>query len=84
MPCAVIVLTNDRRMPPGLQRALAKYLGCAHVDVTADHDAPLRQTGRLREGIETALGMLGDDGESPPPLQIPLAIVEDVRRRESL
>jgi len=35
-------------------------------------------------GIETALGMLGDDGESPPPLQIPLALVEDVRRRESL
>lgn len=84
IPCAVIVLTNDRRMPPGLQRALAKYLGCAHVDVTADHDAPLRQTGRLREGIETALGMLGGDGESPTPLQIPMALVEDFRRRESL
>jgi pimeloyl-ACP methyl ester carboxylesterase len=83
-PCAVIVLTDDRRMPPGLQRALARYLGCDHVDVTADHDAPLRQTARLREGIESALGILAGDGESPPSPQIPMALVEDVRRRESL
>jgi hypothetical protein len=82
--CAVIVLTDDRRMPPGLQRALAKHLGCDHVDVTADHDAPLRQTARLREGIETALGMLTGDGESLPPLHIPMTLVEDVGRRDSL
>jgi hypothetical protein len=81
--CAVIVLTDDRRMPPGLQKALAKHLGCDHVDVTADHDAPLRQTARFREGIETALGMLTGDGESLPPLHIPMALVEDVRRRDS-
>ncbi|WP_083906317.1 alpha/beta fold hydrolase [Mycobacterium sp. JS623] len=59
IPCAVIVLTADRRMPPGLQRALARYLSCPHVDVAADHDAPLRQTARLRDGVRTALTLLG-------------------------
>jgi pimeloyl-ACP methyl ester carboxylesterase len=60
IPCAVIVLTDDRRMPPGLQRALARYLGCAHVDVAADHDAPVRQTARFSCGVQTALTLLGD------------------------
>ena len=58
IPCAVIVLTDDRRMPPGLQRALARYLGCPHVDVAADHDAPVRQTARFCDGVQTALTML--------------------------
>jgi pimeloyl-ACP methyl ester carboxylesterase len=58
VPSAVIVLTNDRRMPPGLQRALASYLGCPHVDVAADHDAPVRQTARFSEGLQSALTLL--------------------------
>jgi pimeloyl-ACP methyl ester carboxylesterase len=84
MPCAVIILTDDRRMPPGLQRALAKYLGCDHVDVAADHDAPRRQTARFREGIEIALGMLPGNGKAFPPLHLPMGLVDDVRRRDSL
>lgn len=62
MPSAVMVLTEDRRMPPGLQRALARYLGCAQVDVAADHDAPVRQTSRFLSGLQTALALLGGDG----------------------
>jgi pimeloyl-ACP methyl ester carboxylesterase len=58
IPCAVIVLTNDRRMPPGLQRALARYLGSPHVDVAADHDAPVRQTARFSDGLQSALTLL--------------------------
>ena len=58
IPCAVIVLTDDRRMPPGLQRALARYLGCPHVDVAADHDAPVRQTARFSDGLQSALTLL--------------------------
>ena len=59
IPCAVVVLTDDRRMPPGLQRALARYLGCPHVDVAADHDAPVRQTARFSDGLQSALTLLG-------------------------
>jgi pimeloyl-ACP methyl ester carboxylesterase len=66
IPCAVIVLTDDRRMPPGLQRALARYLGCPPVDVAADHDAPVRQTARFSDGVQTALTLLGGDDTSPP------------------
>ncbi len=58
IPCAVIVLTDDRRMPPGLQRALARYLACPHVDVAADHDAPVRQAVRFADGVQTALTLL--------------------------
>jgi pimeloyl-ACP methyl ester carboxylesterase len=58
VPCAVIVLTEDRRMPPGLQRALARYLGCPHVDVAAGHDAPVRQTARFFDGVQTAFTLL--------------------------
>jgi pimeloyl-ACP methyl ester carboxylesterase len=58
IPSVVIVLTDDRRMPPGLQRALARYLGCPHVDVAADHDAPIRQTDRFFGGVQTALRLL--------------------------
>jgi pimeloyl-ACP methyl ester carboxylesterase len=56
---AVIVLTEDRRMPPGLQRALARHLNCPHVDVAADHDAPVRDTARFFDGLQTALTLLG-------------------------
>jgi pimeloyl-ACP methyl ester carboxylesterase len=59
IPCAVIVLTDDRRMPPGLQRALVRYLSCPHVDVAADHDAPVRQTARFCEAVQAALTLLG-------------------------
>ena len=59
IPCAVIVLTEDRRMPPGLQRALVRYLDCPHVDVAADHDAPVRHTARFFDGVQTALTLFG-------------------------
>jgi pimeloyl-ACP methyl ester carboxylesterase len=62
VPCAVIVLTGDRRMPPGLQRALARYLGCPHVDVAADHDAPVCQTARFCDGVQAALMSLRPHG----------------------
>jgi pimeloyl-ACP methyl ester carboxylesterase len=60
IPRAVIVLTDDRRMPPGLQRTLARYLHCPHVDVAADHDAPVRQTAPFFDGVQTALTLLGN------------------------
>jgi pimeloyl-ACP methyl ester carboxylesterase len=62
IPCAVIVLTDDRRMPPGLQRALARYLGCPHIDVAADHDAPVCQTARFSDGVQAALTSLRPHG----------------------
>jgi pimeloyl-ACP methyl ester carboxylesterase len=68
IPCAVIVLTDDRRMPPGLQRGLVRYLGCSHVDVAADHDAPVRQAARFCDGVQTALTVLGGDGAINPVL----------------
>lgn len=77
IPCAVIVLTNDRRMPPGLQRALARYLGCPHVDVAADHDAPLREPARFHEGIQAALCVLGGADTRSRPLHRPVALVGD-------
>ncbi len=66
IPCGVIVLTDDRRMPPGLQRALARYLGCPSVDVAADHDAPVRETARFCHGVQTALALLGGDDTGDP------------------
>jgi pimeloyl-ACP methyl ester carboxylesterase len=66
IPSAVIVLTEDRRMPPGLQRALARYLGCPHVDVAADHDAPVRQTARFSDAVQTAVTLLGGDEKVSP------------------
>lgn len=77
IPCAVIVLTNDRRMPPGLQRALARYLGCPHVDVDADHDAPLRQPARFYEGVQAALCLLGGADTTSRPLHRSVALVGD-------
>ena len=74
IPCAVIVLTNDRRMPPGLQRALASYLGCPQVDVAADHDAPVRETARFCDSVQTALTLLGADDTIRLPLPQPKAL----------
>lgn len=59
IPCAVIVLTGDRRMPPGLQRGLVRYLSAPHVDVAGDHDAPVREAERFFDGVQSALAMLG-------------------------
>jgi pimeloyl-ACP methyl ester carboxylesterase len=75
IPCAVIVLTDDRRMPPGLQRALARYLGCPHVDVAADHDAPVREAARFCDGVQTALAVLGGDDKIGSLLPQPAAFV---------
>ena len=84
IPCAVIVLTDDRRMPPGLQRALARYLSCPHVDVAADHDAPVRQTARFCDGVQTALTVLGGDDKLSPLLPQPVALVGDKRGEDPL
>ena len=67
IPCAVIVLTDDRRMPPGLQRALAGYLGCPQIDVAADHDAPVSQTTRFCDGVQTAIMSLTPHGTEISP-----------------
>jgi pimeloyl-ACP methyl ester carboxylesterase len=79
VPCAVIVLTEDRRMPPGLQRALARYLVCPQVDVAADHDAPVRQTARFFDGVQTALTLLGADED----LSLPMAQTSAFRRPQA-
>jgi pimeloyl-ACP methyl ester carboxylesterase len=71
IPSAVIVLTGDRRMPPGLQRALASYLGCPHVDLAADHDAPVRATARFCDSVQTALMLAGVGDKISPPLPQP-------------
>lgn len=55
VPAAVLVLTNDRRMPPGLQRRLAHYLDCPAFDVAADHDAPVREPERFTDALTDAL-----------------------------
>ncbi|MDT5010352.1 MAG: hypothetical protein QOH57_1969 [Mycobacterium sp.] len=65
IPCAVVVLTHDRRMPPGLQRALARHLQCPQIDVAADHDAPVRATAQFRDGLRSALTVLGQDDPIP-------------------
>jgi pimeloyl-ACP methyl ester carboxylesterase len=75
IPCAVIVLTDDRRMPPGLQRALARYLSCPHVDVAADHDGPVRQTARFYDGVQTALALLSGGDKIGAVLPQSVAIV---------
>jgi pimeloyl-ACP methyl ester carboxylesterase len=80
MPCGVIVLTDDRRMPPGLQRALARYLGCPQIDVAADHDAPVRETARFYDGVQAALTVLGGDDKISPLLRQPMVLVGRKRR----
>ncbi len=65
VPCAVIVLTADRRMPPGLQRGLVRHLCAPHVDVRGDHDAPVRHASEFSDGVRTALALLAlEDGKA--------------------
>jgi pimeloyl-ACP methyl ester carboxylesterase len=75
IPCAVIVLTDDRRMPPGLQRGLVRYLGAPYVDVAGDHDAPVRQAARFCDGVQSALTMLGSDDKTTLQWPRPVALV---------
>jgi pimeloyl-ACP methyl ester carboxylesterase len=84
IPCAVIVLTDDRRMPPGLQRALARYLACPHVDVAVDHDGPVRQTTLFCDGMQTALAVLEGDGKIRSLLPQPVALVGHKRGEDPL
>lgn len=84
IPCAVIVLTDDRRMPPGLQRALARYLACPHVDVAVDHDGPVRQTTLFCDGVQTALAALEGDGKIRSLLPQPVALVGHKRGEDPL
>ena len=71
-------------MPPGLQRALARYLGCPHVDVAADHDAPVRQTARFFDGVQAALTALRGNGKVSPLLPEPVALVDHTRGEDPL
>ena len=80
IPSAVIVLTKDRRMPPGLQRALARYLSCPQVDVAVDHDGPVRDTARFSDGVQTALTLLGGDHRISPPSPHSVALVDRKER----
>jgi pimeloyl-ACP methyl ester carboxylesterase len=57
-PGAVMVLTADRRMPPGLQRGLARHLGYAQIDVAADHDAPVTAPKAFLSGLASALELI--------------------------
>jgi hypothetical protein len=66
-------------MPPGLQRALARYLGCPHVDVAVDHDAPVRQTARFSDGVQTALTLLGGNDKIGPLLPQPVVLADEKR-----
>jgi hypothetical protein len=54
-PGAVMVLTDDHRMPPGLQRGLARHVGYVQIDVAADHDAPVRAPDAFICGLRAAL-----------------------------
>jgi hypothetical protein len=78
------VLTDDRRMPPGLQRALARYLGCPHVDVAADHDAPVRQTARFSDGVHTALTSLRGNDKIGPLVPQPVVLADEKRGEDPL
>jgi pimeloyl-ACP methyl ester carboxylesterase len=84
IPCAVMVLTDDRRMPPGLQRALARYLGCPHVDVAVDHDAPVRQTARFSDGVQTALTLLRGIDKIGSLLPQPVVLADEKRGGDPL
>jgi pimeloyl-ACP methyl ester carboxylesterase len=61
-PGAVIVLTADRRMPPGLQRGLARHLGYAQIDAAADHDAPVTAPTAFLSGLARALEIIDQIG----------------------
>jgi pimeloyl-ACP methyl ester carboxylesterase len=82
IPSAVIVLTDDRRMPPGLQRALARYLDCPHVDVAADHDAPVRDAARFCEGVLTALSLLGGENKISAGSSQPEVLADENREED--
>ena len=41
VPCATVVTTSDRLVPPDKQRDLTRALGAREFDLDADHDAPL-------------------------------------------
>ncbi|WP_268812301.1 alpha/beta fold hydrolase [Mycolicibacterium stellerae] len=79
IPCAVIVLTDDRRMPPGLQRGLVRYLGAPYVDVAGDHDAPVRQADRFFDGVQSALALLGVNDATRLRRPRPVALVGQQR-----
>lgn len=66
IPCAVIVLTTDRRMPPGLQRGLVSHLSAPYVDIRGDHDAPVRHASRFSDGVRNALRLLALADETVP------------------
>ena len=58
VPAAVIVLSKDRRMPPGLQRRLAAHLSAPSVDLAEDHDAPVTAPGAFAAAVLEAVAQL--------------------------
>lgn len=66
VPAAVLVLADDHRMPPGLQRRLARYLDCPSFDIAADHDAPVREPERFTGALIEALAAVGSARPASP------------------
>lgn len=60
VPSVTLVFTEDRRMPPGLQRALARGLRGHSIDVVADHDAPVRSPDRFHSAVREAFDVLAE------------------------
>ena len=52
--------------------------------VAVDHDAPVRQTARFCDSVQTALTLLGGDDKISPLLPQPVALVGQKRGEDPL
>lgn len=59
VPAAVVNTTQDRRVPPEKQRALAEALGAARIDVDGDHNVVTVDAERFVPGLLEALSVVG-------------------------
>ena len=68
VPVTVMVFTHDRRLPAGLQRALARHLRADTIDVDGDHDAPVREKYAVAQALELNMVIIaGPRGDSGVP-----------------
>ncbi|HSH60755.1 MAG TPA: alpha/beta hydrolase [Acidimicrobiales bacterium] len=62
VPCATVVTTSDRLVPPGKQRALTRAIGAREFPVHGDHDAPLVRAkdfaGAMADAVTSVAGYL--------------------------
>jgi 3-oxoadipate enol-lactonase len=63
VPSAVVVTRRDGLVPAARQRAMARALGAAQIEIDADHEAPLSHPGVYRDAIVQAVSTLLADGE---------------------